>query len=115
MQVKIEEHLQGKYNIVVKRITLSGTPGGVGGGRGGDNTLRCFCENYNDIFMRFITHCCLLSACFSVGIVYVPVKKIILSVLTYNTQKLCRKLVYPGTKRPKLIKLYPNKKIGAIR
>ena len=46
-------------------------------GEGGDTKIRCFFEHYNGLLLCFITHCFLLLAYFPVGIVYIPVQKLI--------------------------------------
>ena len=72
-----------------------------------------FYEHYNGLLLHFISNFFLLLACFPLGIVYTPVKKLILLILTHN-KKLCRKHVDPGIKNPKWLKLSPNKRIGSI-
>ena len=48
--------------------------------------INCSCENYNDL-IHFITHCYLILACFPVGIVYIPVQKLIFSILTHDQKQ----------------------------
>ena len=68
------------------------------------------CYHYNGLLLHFITHCFLLIACFRVGIVYIPVKKLIFKIRT-NNQKISRKHVDIGTKRPKRLKLISKRKM----
>ena len=53
----------------------------------------------------------MLLDCFHLGIIYTPVQKFIIIIITHNP-KLFSKHVDPVTKSPKWLKLSPNKKIG---
>ena len=90
-------------------MNTTGTPREKGGGYGSINKLRLFFEHYNGILIHLITNCYLFLDCFYVGIMCIPLQKLIFNPLM---QKLYKKRVDPGTKISKLIKLSPNHKIG---
>ena len=76
-----------------------------GGGGGVITKINLFCDCYNSLLLHFITHYFLLLACFHVGIVYIPVQKLIFFDFDPEPKILSRKHVDPGTKSHKMAEI----------